>query len=265
MKIICIGGGNMGQALLSAILKNKLAIPDDITVSDTLEARRKSLKEKFQVNTVSDNFDTRKADVILLAVKPQTLPRVMTDLKNKLEARQLVISIIAGAKIATLKAGLNHPNIVRSMPNTSAQIGECMTVWTTAPEVTIDQKHRALEILGAMGQQIYVNEEKYIDMATAVSGSGPAYLFYFIESFIAAAIGIGFSKEIAKDLVVSTVSGAVHLLQQSGQEVTELRHAVTSPGGTTAEALKVFEGSDFRDLFLKAVCAAYGKAQSLGK
>ena len=126
-----------------------------------------------------------------------------------------MLSIIAGARIETLRNGINHKAIVRSMPNTPAQIGEGVTVWTATPEVSTAQKKLAGEILGAMGRQIYVDDEHYLDMATAVSGSGPAYLFYFVESFIDAAVALGWTPEVAKELAMDTVLGAAHLLQKS--------------------------------------------------
>ena len=266
MKIAFIGGGNMGEAMLEAMLNKKLAGTRDITVSDVSETRRQFLSQKYAVNVSTNNIETIVGkDVIIFAIKPQILPSVMVELKGHFKPEQLVISIIAGARIDTLRQGLNHKSIVRSMPNTPAQIGEGVTVWTATPEVTEKQKQTASAILGAMGKEFYASEEGVLDMATAVSGSGPAYLFYFVESMIDAAVKIGLPREMAKEIVIGTVLGASHLIVQSGKEPSELRRMVTSPGGTTAEAIRKFEESGFSDLIYQAVKAAYEKAQKLGK
>ena len=136
----------------------------------------------------------------------------MTELTGHFKPNQLVVSIIAGARIDTIRQGLDHKSIVRSMPNTPAQIGEGVTVWTTTKEVTDQQKNMAGTILGAMGKEFFVSDEGVIDMATAVSGSGPAYLFYFVESMIDAAVKIGLPREMAKEMVIGTVLGAGHLI-----------------------------------------------------
>ncbi|MDD5189549.1 MAG: pyrroline-5-carboxylate reductase [Dehalococcoidales bacterium] len=266
MKITFIGGGNMGEAMLAAVLHNHLAIPNDVTVSEPAELRRLYLKEKYKINISADNIPAlQNAEIIVLAVKPQILPAVMSELRHRLQPAQLLISIIAGATIPTLKKGLDHAAIIRSMPNTPAQVGEGMTVWTSTPEVSVQQKRTAGEILGAMGKQIYVKEENYIDAATAVSGSGPAYLFYFTEALIEAAVSLGFKPEDATVLAKQTVKGAADLLMQSGQPAQDLRRAVTSPGGTTAAAIKTLEDGQFKELIDKAVKSAYERAKELGK
>jgi pyrroline-5-carboxylate reductase len=166
--------------------------------------------------------------------------------------------------LKTIKDALNYTAIVRSMPNTPAKIGEGVTVWTATAAVTAAQKKRASVILGAMGKEYFVDDEKYLDAATAVSGSGPAYLFYFVEAFIEAAVSIGWSQETAKDLALDTVYGAVELLKQSGTEPAELRRMVTSPGGTTAAAITKLETGKFKELMAQAVKAALGRAVELG-
>jgi pyrroline-5-carboxylate reductase len=266
MKLAFIGGGNMGEAMLAAMLGKKLAVAKDITVSDVSEARRQFLSQKYTVNVSPYNLQAISGkDIIVLAVKPQILATVMAELKGHFKPDQLVVSIIAGARIDTIRDGLNHKSIVRSMPNTPAQIGEGVTVWTATKEVTEQQKKTAGAILGAMGKEFFVSDEGVIDMATAVSGSGPAYLFYFVESMIDAAVKIGLPREMAKEMVIGTVLGAGHLVVQSGKEPSDLRRSVTSPGGTTAEAIRKFEESGFSDLIYQAIKAAYEKAQKLGK
>ncbi|MFC2014064.1 pyrroline-5-carboxylate reductase [Chloroflexota bacterium] len=266
MKTAFIGGGNMGEAMLAAILEKGLSVPQDILVSDVIEARRQYLKQRYSVIVLSNNLGALPTgDVIVLAIKPQNLVGVMAELSGRLKPTQLVLSIIAGAKIDTLHRGLKHGCIVRAMPNTPAQIGEGMSVWTATAEVTEEQRAGAGSIIGAMGKEIYVDNEKYIDMATAVSGSGPAYVFLFMESLVDAAVDIGLPRDMAQKLVLQTIVGAGHFVQKSGKELDELRRMVTSPGGTTAEALLQFEEGKLLETVKQAVEAAYNKARELGK
>jgi len=256
----------MGEAMLSAILDKGLALPQAIFVSDISEARRQHLEQKYFVSVASSNrLVAEKGNVVILVIKPQNLAEVMAELNGQLKPAQLVLSIIAGARIETLCRGLNHSSIVRAMPNTPAQIGQGVSVWTATAEVTQQQREWASSILGAMGKEIYVGDERYIDMATAVSGSGPAYVFLFMESLIDAAVHIGLPHDIAQELVLQTVLGSGHFMQKSGKSPAELRKMVTSPGGTTAEALLQFERGKFADLIQQAVSAAYNRAKELGK
>ncbi len=265
LRIAFIGGGNMGEAMLSAVLDRGLSQPRAITVSDISEPRRQHLEQKYGVAVTSSNQQAvDRADVVVLAIKPQNLVEVMAELSGQLKPAQLVLSIIAGARIDTLCLGLNHNCVVRAMPNTPAQIGEGMSVWAATPEVTEPQKGWAGSILGAMGKEIYVDDEKYIDMATAVSGSGPAYIFLFIESLVDAAMHIGLPRGIAQELVLKTILGSGHFVQRSGKPLAELRSMVTSPDGTTAEALLQLEKGGFSELVKQAVSAAYNKAKRLG-
>ena len=168
MKITFIGGGVMGEAMVSAILDKRLSPPQAISVSDVDEARRSYLEQKYGVAVMGDNrLAVDKGDVVVLAIKPQNLVEVMAELSGRLKSSQLVLSVIAGARINTLCLGLNHSCVVRVMPNTPAQIGEGISVWTATAEVTEQQKGWAGSILGTMGKEIYVDDEKYIDMATS--------------------------------------------------------------------------------------------------
>jgi pyrroline-5-carboxylate reductase len=264
VKIAFIGGGNMGEAMLSAVLE-RLPAPHSIYVSDIDEARRKHLEQKYGVTATGGNREAiENTDTMVLAIKPQNLAQAMTELNGQLKPTQLVLSIIAGARIDTLRRGLDHSHIVRAMPNTPAQIGEGISVWTATAEVSEEHKKEARSILKAMGEEIYVDDEKYLDMATAVSGSGPAYVFLFMESLIDAAVHIGLPRDEAQKLVLQTVVGSGQFAQKSGKELAELRRMVTSPGGTTAEALAQLEKGQFSNLILQAVTAAYNKAKSLG-
>jgi pyrroline-5-carboxylate reductase len=265
MKVAFIGGGNMGEAMLAAVLEDGMVKPEAVWVSDVSLARRKALVQQYGVAAMAGNLEAiSEKDIVVLAVKPQNLAEVMAGLKGQLKTGQVVLSIIAGARIDTLSKGLQHGTIARAMPNTPAQVGEGMSVWTATPQVTEEQKGLVGAILGAMGAEIYVDDEKYIDMATAISGSGPAYFFLMAESLIEAAADIGLPRDMARQLVVQTMLGSGRLIQQSGEEPAELRKRVTSPGGTTARALEQFKKGQFTGLFKRAVQAAYDRARELG-
>jgi pyrroline-5-carboxylate reductase len=265
MKIAFIGGGNMGEAMLAAVLEDGMVEPEAVSVSDVSDTRRKALAQKYGVTAMAGNLEAISGkDIVVLAIKPQNLAEVMTEVGGQLKPGQVVFSIVAGARIGTLSKGLQHGAIARAMPNTPARIGEGMSVWTATPEVNEGQKGLVGAILGAMGAEIYVEDEKYIDMATAISGSGPAYFFMMAESLIEAAVAIGLPRDMARKLVVQTMLGSGRLIQQSGEEPAQLRRKVTSPGGTTARALEQFEKGQFAGLVKRAVKAAYDRARELG-
>ena len=263
MKIAFIGGGAMGGAMVKCLLTKKVAVPQDVIVSDVSPVRREFLSREYEVSTVADNKKTvANADLIILAVKPQNLPQVMEEIKG-LAPKQLVLSIIAGATLSTLCQGLNHSSVVRAMPNMPAQIGEGVTIWTATTETGRKQKKLAQNVLGALGKEIYVADEKYLGMATALSGSGPAYVFLFIEALVDAGVHIGLPRGMAQELVIQTILGSTHTVEKTGKHPADLRNMVTSPGGTTTEAILQLEKGRFRSLLLEAVVAAYKKAKSL--
>ncbi len=265
MKIAFIGGGNMGEAILASLLKKKLCKPFDISVSDIADTRRDYLKKKYGVAVTDNNREAVGGkDVIVLAVKPQQMSEALADLKGNVKPSQLVLSIAAGVKITTISKGLEHHRIVRSMPNTPAQIGLGMTGWTATKEVIEEQKALARKILGAMGKEIYLDNEASLDMVTAVSGSGPAYFYLFAESLIDAAVNIGLTRQDAETLVKQTMLGAAHLVNESDKAPAELRRNVTSKGGTTERAIKVFEESGLGRIAGEAVKAACRRAKELG-
>ena len=252
--------------MVSAVLGKKLSKPESIFVSDIDGARRQYLEQKYGVTVAgSSRLVAEKGDIVVLCIKPQNLVEVMAEIGGKLRPAQLVLSIIAGKNIGTVTSGLNHSRVVRAMPNTPAQIGMGVTVWTATPEVSQQQKKQAASILGAMGKEVYVDDEKYIDMATAVSGSGPAYFFLMVESLVEAAVNIGLSPDVANELVLQTMLGAAHLIQKSGKPPAELRQIVTSRGGTTESALSQLQEGGFAELLTRAVNAAYKRARELGQ
>lgn len=265
MKIAFIGGGVMGEAMIRGVLTRGLSMPRDISASDISASRLETLRTTYHIGVSGDcGIVIKGSDVIVLAVKPQNLAGLMPQLEGRFTRDQLVLSIIAGAPIATIARDLGHRSVVRAMPNTPAQIGEGMSVWAASSGVSQHQKGMARSILGALGREIYVPDEKYIDMATAVSGSGPAYIFLVIEALVDAAVLIGLPREMAEELVLETVVGAARLAQETGKHPKELRDMVTSPGGTTAEGLLKLEEGGLRDLFARGVTAAYERAKELG-
>jgi len=265
MRISFIGGGVMGEAILRGILDRGLAQVIDILASDVSAERCSYLKEQYGVDIASDNISAvQPSDLIILAVKPVNLPAVMSELRGHLQPFQLVLSIVAGVGMNKICQGLGHEKVIRAMPNMPAQIGEGITVWTATSEVDKEDRHKAGSILAALGTEIFSKDENYIDMATAVSGSGPAYIFTVIESLIDGAVQIGLPHQLARELVLQTVSGATHFAQKTGKHPAELRNLITSPGGTTAQGLLQLEEGGLRALMVKAVIAGYEKAKTLG-
>jgi len=265
MKICFIGGGNMGEALIKSLITKKIFTASDVTVSDISQQRRDYLKKTYAVKTETSNQKAVKdADVVVLATKPQDMGKIMTELKNKLSAKQVVISIAAGVTMETLRKGLGHSRLVRSMPNMPAQIGKGITVWFPSEELTQAQKKLAKNILSSMGEEICVNNEKYIDMSTALSGSGPAYIFLIVETLTDAGVHIGLTRAMAEKLAVETTIGSAMAIKEMAKHPAELRNMVTSPGGTTAEGLLQLESGGLRSLILKAVISAYEKSKKLG-
>ena len=264
-KIVFIGPGVMAEAIIAGLLRQKLAKPENITASGPRTERGEQLQKKYGIKAITDNISAvSHADVVVLSVKPQRLSEVMKGLKG-IRPDALVLSIIAGASIRKISTGLKHKSVVRSMPNTPGQIGEGITVWTSSKEVTQEQQETARAILGALGDEVYVEDESYLDMATALSGSGPAYVFLFTEALIDAGVHMGFPRRIAEQLVLQTIRGSVSYYHQAERHPATLRNQVTSPGGTSAEALYYLEKAGFRTAISRAVWAAYQRSLELGK
>jgi len=259
-----IGPGVMGEAIIAGLIKEKDVPAQRITAAGPRLERLQELEQKWHIGTNQDNVAAiQKADVVILSVKPQKLPAVMSELHGKLPPQALVISIVAGATLQNLAIGLDHADVVRAMPNTPAQIGLGMTVWTATPDVVDAYVDRARTILSALGDELFVPDEKYVDMATALSGSGPAYVFLFVEALIDGAVGIGMPRSMAERLAVQTVRGSTEYLAKSGRHPAELRNMVTSPGGTTAAALHELEKGSLRTLVAEAIAAAYARTKTL--
>jgi pyrroline-5-carboxylate reductase len=264
-KVAFVGSGAMGEAMIGGLLANALVVPEAITASDPHVPRGEALRARYGIRVTVDNrAAVRDADVVVLSVKPQVLRGVFRDLRGQVPAGALVISIIAGARLESIERGLGHQMIVRSMPNTPAQVGEGMTVWMATPKVTARQREQAQAILRALGQELSVREEIFLDMATAISGTGPAYVFLLMEALIDAAVHLGFSRAEARTLVLQTVRGTAAFALQSDLHPAELRNQVTSPGGTSAHAIYQLEKGGFRTVLSKAVWAAFQRSAALG-
>ena len=266
MRLAFIGGGTMAEAILGGMLAAGLAAPADIAIGEPVARRREYLADQYGVAVHDDNRQViQSADLVALAVKPQDLPAVFAELGGQLTAGQSALSIIAGAKMSTLAQGLRHSAIIRVMPNTPAQIGCGMTMWTCADSVPAAHRELTRQMLSTVGQEIYAAEEKYLDMATALSASGPAYVFLFVEALIDAGVYVGLPRDTARALALQTVYGSVKLVMESGQHPGQLKDMVVSPGGTTAEGLQALERGGVPAAVVDAVKAAYEKSLKLGQ
>jgi pyrroline-5-carboxylate reductase len=255
----------MAEAMLAGLLRKGLVAPEQIAGSHPRESRRDELKQKYGIRAVESNREAVSGGaIVILAVKPQRLGGVLHELEGALRPEQLVLSIVAGAKIETIAGELNHRGIVRAMPNTPAQIGEGMIAWTATEEVSEAQQAQVRAMLAALGREMYVENERMIDMATALSATGPTYIFMMMESLVDAGVHMGFSRHVAQELVLQTMLGSVLFAMESGKHPAELRNMVTSPGGTSAEAIYQMEKGSLRTVLSKAVYAAYQRAVALG-
>jgi pyrroline-5-carboxylate reductase len=264
VRVAFVGAGVMAESMIAGLLNKGLVAPSHMIASHPRADRRERLHDRFGIVTTEDNLDAAvRADIVMLTVKPQVLKTVMRQLNSHLGPEQLAVSVIAGATLAQLSQGLSHEAVARVMPNTPAQIGQGMSVWTTTDAVTDEQRRRAKAILGALGEELWVDEEKYVDMATALSGTGPTYVFLVMEALIDAGVHMGFPRRIAEQIVLQTVSGSVAFARDSGKHMAELRNMVTSPGGTSAEAIYQMEKGGLRTVLSRAVYAAYMRTQSL--
>ena len=266
MKLAFIGGGTMAEAMIGGILSKGVARREDISVGEYLEDRCQILQDLYGIFATTNNLRAaERGDIVVLSVKPQNLPEVAAQLDGSLRPEQAILSIVAGAKMSTIIEGLGHPSVIRVMPNTPAQIGEGMSLWTCSSQVDSDRRQLAQSILKTMGEEIYVSDEKYLDMATALSASGPAYVFLFIESLIDAGVYLGLPRDIARTLTLQTVLGSAKLVKETGQHPAELKDMVASPGGTTVEALLSLEEGGLRATVINSVVAAYEKSVELGE
>jgi len=256
----------MAEAILARLLERGGLSPGSIRMGGPRAERLDQLRERYQIQTTTLNREAvQGADLVALTVKPQTLPEVLQGLKAEIPDQALVLSIVAGASLSSLITGLQHRSVIRAMPNTPAQVGAGITVWTATSEVSQTQRELARSVLSALGDEIEVDEEDYLDMATALSGTGPAYVYLFMEAMIDAGVHMGFPRRIAEQLVRETIRGSLLYYEASPSHPARLRNQVTSPGGTSAEALYYLEKAGFRTALARAIWAAYERSVELGK
>ncbi len=266
MNVVIIGGGNMGRAMAHSLVHTQTVSHSDVLVVETVAAKRQQLVDEIDCRVLEKiGTEISQFTGVVLAVKPQVSPSVMQEMVPHLVADQLVISIMAGISTEQMTQQLNHEAIVRVMPNTPSQIGEGMSVYFATPAVNQEQLDFTQKILKPSGQVLAVNSEDAIDAATAISGSGPAYIFYIAEQMIAGAQKLGFSQEEATLLVQQTIKGAVLLWEKQEITVAELRRQVTSPGGTTEAALQTFTTSKVDLNFQQGLQSAYQRAKELAQ
>jgi len=269
IRLAFIGSGTMAEAMIKIAIEAQVTVPGCIVASGPREERGQKLRARYGVLAHTDNrqalaIDEDDADVAVLSVKPQVLPAVLDELQGAIPARALVLSIVAGVSTKTIAHGLAHHAVARVMPNTPAQIGQGMSVWTAMSSVSDLQRGWARAILQAMGEEIYVKDEVQLDMATAVSGTGPTFVFLMMEAMTDAGVHLGFSRRVARQLVIQTVLGSALFARQSERHLAELRNMVTSPGGTSADAIYQLDKGGMRTVLSKAVWAAYQKSARLG-
>ncbi len=269
-KLAFIGCGVMAESIIAGLLRKELVKKEQILASHPRLHRREELFEKYGIETFEHNSEAVKSlpdhdSMVVLCVKPQRVKGVLNELKGVVKPTQLVISIIAGATIETISESLENNLVVRAMPNTPSQIGQGMTAWTGAENVSDQQKEQVKLLLTALGKELYVETENQIDMATSLSATGPTYIFMVMEALTDAGVHLGFSREVSKELVQQTMLGATLFAMESHKHPAELRNMVTSPGGTSAAAIYEMEKGTIRTVLSKAVYAAYKRAVELGE
>lgn len=258
-----IGAGNMGQAMIKGLIASKTVTPQQIIAADVNTSALAALKDAYIIQTTTDNkHAAQQADILILSVKPQIMP--LLDIQDAASTCEYVLSIAAGVSVSEIVSRFNHQVVVRVMPNTPAMIGQGMSVWTATDDLTQAQHEQTRVILSALGEELYVTNETLLDAATAISGSGPAYVFLFLEAMIEAGVHLGFSRHQAQTLALQTLKGAALYAEASELPAATLRNQVTSPAGTTAEALYHMEKEGLRHAVARGVWAAYQRSVLLG-
>jgi pyrroline-5-carboxylate reductase len=274
-KLGFIGGGNMAEALAHGLILHKVFKPADLVVSDVAPERRRKLARRLKVVTTADNAEVvRAAPAVILAVKPQTIDEVMAELSGELSKPssqaagkgKLFISIAAGVTIDRLTRGLGkRARVIRVMPKAPAMVGHGMAAIVRARGASAGDEAYALRIFRAVGDAVALKDEKLLDIVTALSGSGPAYVYLFAKAMSDAAVSEGLPSELALRMALKTIRGAEHLMRESGRELGDLIRAVASPGGTTEAALRRFAEHGFSDIVAAALHAASDRSRELGR
>ncbi len=264
MHLSFIGAGKMATAIAAGLIEKKVFAPHRMTAGDVAPAARDAFTQNTGVAAVADNAKVAAdGDVIVLAVKPQDAAKVLEPLAGGFSAK-LLISIAAGLRLARLQAWTGSDRIIRVMPNTPATVGLAASVYACAPGVTDDDRKLAQEVLSAIGMAWEMPEDK-LDAVTAVSGSGPAFLFAYVEAMIKGAVELGLPADAARALVVQTIAGATEMLNRDLGTPAELRQAVTSKGGTTAAGLASLAADDFEAVIGRCLAAATNRSIELGQ
>jgi pyrroline-5-carboxylate reductase len=266
MKITIVGCGNMGLIYARAFLKYNIVSKEDLLLVEKNETRKEDLK-KLNIGSVvvPDNKHILDSDVVILSVKPQDFMELATDLKKVLSEKAILLSIMAGINISFLQQKLNHQKIVRAMPNSPVEIGMGITAYSLSKAVTIEQAHRIENLLATTGRTLYMEDENLLDAVTALSGSGPAYFFYFVQQLIEAGKQMGMNEATASILVKQTMLGSFHLINNAGKPLDELIKAVASKGGTTEAALSTFAKYNINHHLQEGLLNAEKRAKELAE
>jgi pyrroline-5-carboxylate reductase len=266
MKILVIGGGNMGLTFAKSFLATHIVVADDMYILEKSLDKAEELAKQGVGTIFGEPGDfIKNSDLIILAVKPQDAKELFGRIKPYVDNQQVILSIMAGVKIETIMEGLGTPKVIRAMPNLPAQIGVGMTVFTSSNDVTRIELVTVQNLINSTGKAIYVEREEMIDAATAISGSGPAYIFYFMQGLIESAEQMGFTKAEAELLSYQTFKGAVDLYNNFEFSCNEWISKVMSKGGTTEAAFNIFESHNTKENFKKGVHGALTRAQELSK
>lgn len=266
MKVLVIGAGNMGLAYARALVKSEFLNKTNLMISDTNPEKTEELKKVSRFDVFTDLSDCLpKADIVFIAVKPYHSEELMAELKPMMHKDQIVISIMAGVTIQSMKDGLGITKVVRAMPNLPAQIGKGLTSFTASDEVSRLELSTVEKLLDTTGKSVRLDTENDVDASTGISGSGPAYVFYFMQSMMEAAKKLGFSDHDSKVLVSQTFEGAVELFNQSDLSPSGWMNRVASKGGTTRAALDSMDDNNVKDMIQEAAYAAFNRAVELGK
>ena len=264
-RIAFVGSGVMAEVMISGMLSQGATEPGRIWASGPREERAAQLRDTYGIHAGTDNLEAvGNADIVVLSVKPQTLPKVLPEIRKGIREGHLVMSIIAGARMKVLGRALGHPAIVRCMPNLPCRIHRGMTVWTATSEVRPEAREEVRSILRTMGKEIYVSDELDVDRATAVNGTGPAIIAHFVKSLEDAANFIGEPRALARQSVLETIIGTAEMILASERHTAELIDSVTSPGGTTSRALHVLHQGRFSAILTDAIDAALRRTLELG-
>jgi pyrroline-5-carboxylate reductase len=259
-----IGGGKIGEAMLSGLLRENLT-PDQVRVVEHYPERQQQLAERYGVQIVDVAEAARTSQTILIAVKPQDIDPLLAELAKYVTAEHLIVSVAAGITTSRIEAALGPgPAVVRCMPNTPALVDEAMTAVSAGSGANEEHLARAEQLLSAVGKVVRVPESQ-LDAVTALSGSGPAYFFFLVEAMIDAGILLGLPRALAEELIVQTLFGSAVMLRNSGEHPVRLREAVTSPAGTTISAIRELENHGVRAAFLSAIEAASLRSAELGR